>query len=246
MAIGGYGTEKRRWQHIMLEVNKMTYDERQQQKAEHYQEKAERLRAQSESAYNASSRLAESIPFGQPILVGHHSEGRHRRDIDRIHNSMNKSIELSKQAESAEQKAQNALNPNFISSDDENAITKLKEKLATLEAKHIELKAIPKEKREWYVLPYSKAEIKRIKDRITTIEATRAMPEINKEINGIIMKTDKDENRLRLIFPGKPSEEIRTKLKQSGFVWSPFNSAWQRKISNGAIYDAERILNEVK
>ena len=25
----------------------------------------------------------DMIPMGQPILVGHHSEGRHRRDLDR-------------------------------------------------------------------------------------------------------------------------------------------------------------------
>ena len=39
------------------------------------------------------------IPMGQPIIVGHHSEGRHRRDLKRIDSNMQKSIEESKKAD---------------------------------------------------------------------------------------------------------------------------------------------------
>jgi hypothetical protein len=33
------------------------------------------------------------IPFGQPILVGHHSEGRARRDQGRIESGMRAGVE---------------------------------------------------------------------------------------------------------------------------------------------------------
>ena len=36
--------------------------------------------------------MASAIPFGQPILVGHHSEGRDRRYRDRIHNTFGKAF----------------------------------------------------------------------------------------------------------------------------------------------------------
>jgi len=47
--------------------------------------KAERYEASAEAAQAAADRISDAIPFGQPILVGHHSEGRHRRDLDRMH-----------------------------------------------------------------------------------------------------------------------------------------------------------------
>ena len=37
--------------------------------------------------------------MGQPILVGHHSEGRHRRDLKRIDNNMRKSVEESEKVD---------------------------------------------------------------------------------------------------------------------------------------------------
>lgn len=45
------------------------------------------------------SENATGIPFGQPILVGHHSEGRHRRTLEKADNAMRKSIEEGDKAE---------------------------------------------------------------------------------------------------------------------------------------------------
>jgi hypothetical protein len=39
------------------------------------------------------------IPFGQPILVGHHSEKRHRRDLARIDSGMSKGFEEGRKAD---------------------------------------------------------------------------------------------------------------------------------------------------
>ena len=55
--------------------------------------KAERHATQSTEHYQRSHDLAQLIPFGQPILVGHHSEAGHRRDLARIHRHMDKSCE---------------------------------------------------------------------------------------------------------------------------------------------------------
>jgi hypothetical protein len=33
---------------------------------------------------NSAHQILDIIPPGQPILVGHHSEGRHRRDLARV------------------------------------------------------------------------------------------------------------------------------------------------------------------
>ncbi len=44
-------------------------------------------------------RLAAMIPPGQPILVGHHSERRARRDAQRIENGMKRAVMLFERAE---------------------------------------------------------------------------------------------------------------------------------------------------
>jgi hypothetical protein len=86
------------------------------------------------------------------------------------------------------------------------------------------------------------AEITRLKDRIKQLENKEKMPEVEKEINGVTLKVDKDLNRIMLFFPDIHTEEIRTKLKHSGFRWSPTNKAWQSYINDYNLQRAEDII----
>ncbi|MGA2450264.1 MAG: DUF3560 domain-containing protein [Polyangiaceae bacterium] len=95
--------------------------------------RAERLKRASEAALSRSRQISEAIPLGQPILVGHHSEKRHRRDIERIQRGFTQGIELQKEAEALERRASRAEENPAISSDDPNAVRKLVEKLEQLE-----------------------------------------------------------------------------------------------------------------
>jgi hypothetical protein len=67
--------------------------ERAESRADWLDERAGKAAARSEAAQAASDRISDHIPFGQPILVGHHSEGRARRDAERIHAGMRKAID---------------------------------------------------------------------------------------------------------------------------------------------------------
>lgn len=74
--------------------------------------KAERLREwglnasnKSDAYYKTSHDTTKHIPMGQPILVGHHSEKRHRRDIEKSWNALGKSVELQEKAEGYENRA---------------------------------------------------------------------------------------------------------------------------------------------
>lgn len=49
-------------------------------------------------------------------------------------------------------------------------------------------------------------------------------------------------DRLQILFDEKPSVDIRTKIRNNGFIWSPTNGAWQRKLTNNAIYVLERLI----
>lgn len=60
---------------------------------------AENAAKSAEQAHDRVSQIADGIPLGQPILVGHHSERRARRDAEKIQSGMNKAISESKRAE---------------------------------------------------------------------------------------------------------------------------------------------------
>jgi len=110
------------------------YEAKKTARIERMRKRAERLSAASEGAHASAQQIADRIPMGQPILVGHHSERRHRRDIDRIQHGFSKAFELEKQAEELRRRADRAEQGGAISSDDPDAVPKLRAKLDKLEA----------------------------------------------------------------------------------------------------------------
>lgn len=85
-----------------------TKQERAEQRAERFENRAETAAAQSTSLYERAHAMAEAIPFGQPILVGHYSEGRDRNYRNRIHNTFGKAFEESDKAKHYASRAANA------------------------------------------------------------------------------------------------------------------------------------------
>lgn len=74
-------------------------------KADRYRTYAENARRRSSQLYESSHAAVADIPFGQPILVGHHSEGRHRRALAQRDNRIRKSIEEDERAKYWERRA---------------------------------------------------------------------------------------------------------------------------------------------
>jgi protein-L-isoaspartate O-methyltransferase len=68
--------------------------ERQEQRAERFEEYSESRAEDANQAHAAVSRIADGIPLGQPILVGHHSEKHARKDAERIENGMRKAVKM--------------------------------------------------------------------------------------------------------------------------------------------------------
>ena len=122
----------------------MTYRERRENRAARRREWAEKRAAKSEGAFKSASELANNIPLGQPILVGHHSEKHARRDQDRIHNGMRKGIEhqeIAKKHTGAAVEIERQLD-NSIYNDDHDRDEKLREKLVDLERQRDRMKVI--------------------------------------------------------------------------------------------------------
>ena len=80
--------------------------ERAKAKAERYEGWADNARRRSDEAFERSNNAVAGIPFGQPILVGHHSEGMHRAAIKKSWAAMDKCVEESKKAEHLDSKAE--------------------------------------------------------------------------------------------------------------------------------------------
>ena len=109
------------------------YEERRKRRIERYKELS--LKAQERSSQYSNSnanRILQIVP-GQPILVGHHSEKRHRKLIKKAQDDIRKSIEEDNKSNFYKERAENAENSKVIYSDDPQAIIKLKEKLERLE-----------------------------------------------------------------------------------------------------------------
>jgi protein-L-isoaspartate O-methyltransferase len=68
--------------------------ERAEERAERFEGYQENRTSDAEQAREAVARIADGIPLGQPILIGHHSERHARRDAERIEAGMRKAVRM--------------------------------------------------------------------------------------------------------------------------------------------------------
>ncbi|SDY88980.1 DUF3560 domain-containing protein [Thermoactinomyces sp. DSM 45892] len=127
----------------------MNYEEKKEQRIERYERLAEKHQELSNAYCNSHSIQTLRGMAGEPIKVGHHSEGRHRRLVERGHNDMRKSIDHSKTSEYYIRKAEAARNNKAIYSDDEDAIEKLSMRIEELVEIHETMKTANAEYRKY-------------------------------------------------------------------------------------------------
>lgn len=166
-----------------------------------------------------------------------------------------------------------------ISSDDENALQKLREKLARHEREQEMMKSInayyrkhgtldgcpllsaeETEKikavmaRDWranpkpyesYLLSNNNQTIRSVKARIAELEAKQSSPVPEGwSFDGGRVVMNQEENRIQILFDGKPDADIRSELKHAGFRWAPSQGAWQRMLNQNGIYAAKSVTEQ--
>ncbi len=121
----------------------MTYRERRMRRVERLRGWAEVREARASAEFGKAHAAADAIPFGQPILVGHHSERRDRNYRDRIDAGIGRAVESARMAERHNERADNieAAAAHAIYSDDTDAVDRLAERIALLEAERDRIKA---------------------------------------------------------------------------------------------------------
>jgi len=229
------------------------YEEKKQARIERYRERAAAAEQRATELNKAGHDALHKIPFGQPILIGHHSEQWDRNYRNKACRKIERSFEESEKAAYYEQKASAVESNTAISSDDPEAIEKLEEKLAELQENHEALKAENKRRRkageapyEWYVLPYSLADIKRCKERIAQLKARRERGPVEKEYDGFKYVENVEDNRVQFFFKDIPAAEIRAELKSNGFRWARSVGAWQRQLTGNGLWAAKCVIKFIQ
>lgn len=134
--------------------------------------KAARHQATADAHHATVDQISSGIPFGQPILVGHHSEGRARRDAAKIHTNMRKAIDAGQAAREAEYRA-NAARANTRPEHPSTTANRL-DKLCA------ELRKLERQQRPGYTVASGRAVIadtprmEQLREQITYWEDVRA------------------------------------------------------------------------
>lgn len=111
-----------------------------------------------------------------------------------------------------------------------------------------ELDASMKEAYSWETAPYpawalqnNNQEIHRIEKRISALTEARELGYTGWKFDGGEVVADADMNRLQIFFENIPDPDVRQELKGRGFRWARSVGAWQRQLTDNAIYSASRI-----
>jgi hypothetical protein len=93
-------------------------------------------------------------------------------------------------------------------------------------------------------VPFSSYDLTNNNSQIKRLEAKLA--EVSRGFEGWVFDGGRAEantemNRLQLFFDEKPDDRQRMVLKANGFKWAPTQDAWQRQLTDNAIYAAGRI-----
>lgn len=83
--------------------------DRAEERAERFEDYSEKRAEDATRAHAYVSSIADGIPLGQPILVGHHSERHARKDAERIENGMRRAVKMWKTSQYWTSRAKGAI-----------------------------------------------------------------------------------------------------------------------------------------
>jgi len=120
-----------------------SYEIKQENRKKRFEKRAEKARQENVAIHETERKLGNLMPLGQPILVDHHSAKATRAHYKKMHNLADKACEAGAKAKHYERKAA-SVGKGGISSDDPDAVDKLKVKLNRLKEEHELMKRVNK------------------------------------------------------------------------------------------------------
>jgi hypothetical protein len=125
-----------------MAIGRTDYEERKEQKIDAFETRARKARKEAELFNSQALNIMHAIPLGQPILVGHHSEKRHRADLKRIDSGFKRSSEANEKADYYLNRAATAASNCSISADDPDALEQYQKNLDERQAMQERMKAV--------------------------------------------------------------------------------------------------------
>lgn len=246
------------------------YEQRKQDRIDRYREKADKARAQSDVLSKQSRDMIHAIPMGQPIINAADARYRERAGskMRQAIAEFDKAAYYEAKAEAAEKNtAISSDDPEAIAKltkelDGLKAAQELMKSVNAFYRQHgtchgveglseelaEELDQDVKNGPPWMKVPFSpralssnNAEIHRIQNRIQTLIDAKELGYTGWTFEGGRVEANGDKNRLQIFFDEIPGEGVRKELKSSGFRWARSEGAWQRQLTDNAIYAASRI-----
>ncbi len=246
------------------------YEERRQARIDRYRERAEKARAESAELSRRSSEMASAIPFGQPVHGAADRRCRERigQKMEQAIAADKKAQYYEDKAEAAERsRAISSDDPEAAAklTDKLEQAEKAQAYMKNVNAyyrKHgtcqgcegmsderaAELDDQVKNGCSWerapfpsYALSNNNQEIHRLRGRIRQLTEARELGYRGWEFDGGKVVANADKNRLQVFFDDVPSAETRQAMKNFGFHWARSEGAWQRQLTDNAIYAACHI-----
>ena len=242
------------------------YEDRQAERRERLEARAEKQEAEAARRNKTATDYFHQMN-GQPILVGHHSEKRHRSQIAKAEGNYRKAHELEDKAKANRSAAAsvgtNGRGGEAISSDDPEAVIKLREKIAELEARRDAMKAANKKaKAAWvqggkegtwekpypsYSLTNLGANLRRYKARLVQAEHEAAHaddePTVTMQGDGWTVEERPDLNRIHIDCGGvRLGSDLFRAIRACGFRWSRTEEVFSRHLNDSGRFNALRAV----
>ena len=245
------------------------YEQKKQERIDRLREKASKARAQSDALSRQSWDMISAIPSGQPVMGA--ADARYReRAGNKMRQSVaasDKADYYERRAQAAENNtAISSDDPEAIAKLTEK-LEELKQTqefmkavnayykkngtcqgfpgLSDEEAAKLEggMEYHPWDKKPFasFALSNNNQNIRTTEKRIQKLSQAKELGYTGWAFEGGRVEANGDKNRLQIFFDEIPSEEVRTELKGWGFKWARSEGAWQRQLTDNAIYAASRI-----
>ena len=245
------------------------YEQRKQDRIDRLRERADKARAQSDALFKQSHDMIDAIPFGQPIINSTDARYRERAGKKMIQSfdALEKAAYYEARAEAAENNtAISSDDPEAIAKLTEKleglqASQKYMKAVNDYYKKNGTCRGFPglsdeaADKLEagmqyhpWDKKPYASASlsnnnqnINAVKKRIQKLTEAKELGYTGWVFEGGRVEANTEKNRLQIFFDEIPGEDVRKELKGQGFKWARSEGAWQRQLTDNAIYAASRI-----
>lgn len=245
------------------------YEQKKQDRIDRLRAKADKARAQSDALWKESGVMASAIPAGQPIHRGTDQRYRDRMmgKMEKSFAALDKADYYERRAQATEENtAISSDDPEAIVKLTEK-LEELKQSQEFMKAVNAYYKKngtcrgfpdLPDEKASeledgmqyhpWDKKPFASFALSNNNQNIHTTERRIQQLTEAKELGytgwkfeGGTVEANGDKNRLQIFFDVVPDEETRQELKSRGFRWARSEGAWQRQLTDNAIYAASRI-----